>query len=250
MEHKTTTAEFKIEPEIFHTIIQNWIKNTKFSLYEKGEGREIHNKNFFASSAWLAIEVRGENVRLEAWLGNKGLKPEDKPSAWKGAKIPVPTGLAFGLPATYKKEFRRLIKELEANMGGQKISISINGDLISQPKANKETFAKAFVFLAIINFASGALNIFNSTNEYMQQGFADHLIKNGVFDIVLGVIIGFSAYFLKKGKVMSIWLYAASILITVAYNITMGHTFPYFSVLIGFLIISPLWELKEIGELS
>ena len=246
MEDKTTIVEISMDPtELFETV-QSWATETKFSVYEKNEKRTIYSKNIRSVTAWLVIENHNENAKLNAWLAPKGLKPDAKGSTWSGRKIAVPNGFATGPASIYKKQFNKLMEMLKSK--SKNIVIQENKN---QQKLEKDTFVKGLVAIGIIQLIVGVLGIISASafiSSYPDLGNVS--LKNGIFSMVLGTLTFICSRLLKNGKALAIWLYSATILINVAYDIAMGHKFPYFSILFGTFITWKLLTFKKEWELS
>jgi len=246
MEDKTTIVEISMDPtELFETV-QSWATETKFAVYEKNEKRTIYSKNIIATTAWLLIENQGESAKLNAWLAPKGLKPDAKGSTWSGRKIAIPNGFTTGPASIYKKQFNKLMEMLKSK--SKNIVIQENKN---QQKLEKDTFVKGLVAIGIIQLIVGVLGIISASafiSSYPDLGNVS--LKNGIFSMVLGTLTFICSRLLKNGKALAIWLYGATILINVAYDIAMGHKFPYFSILFGTFITWKLLTFKKEWELS
>ncbi len=251
MEDITTVVELIIEPIELYEVTQSWAAKAKFSAYEKNEKRTIYSKNIQFNTAWLLIENQGENAKLNAWLAPKGLKPDAEGSAWSGRKIAVPNGFAMGPVSIYKKQFNELMEMLKSKSKNIVRSQSSQKEGKNQQKIEKGTYVKGLAFIGVIEFLLGAVSAISAStfiSAYPEVGIVS--LKNGVFNMVLGILTFICSRMLKNGKALAIWLYGATILINVAYEIAMGHKFPYFSILFGVLITWQLLKLKGGWELS
>jgi len=121
------------------------------------------------------------------------------------------------------------------------------------PIVSKENFAKGLVVFGVIVLLSGALSVFNGIMMTAGQTFpilARTLLQDGIVDLVVGVILLLCSTLVKKGKAASIWLYVATVLISVGQDIAIGAKFPFFPILAGILITSQLLGLKKQGQLA
>jgi hypothetical protein len=251
MEDITTVVEFVIEPVKLYEIIQSWATEAKFSIYEKNEKRTIYSKNIRFNTAWLLIENQGENTKLNAWLAPRGMQPDAKGSTWSGWKIAVPNGFAIGPVSIYKKQFNKLMEMLKSKSKNIVMSQSNQRGGKNQQKIEKGTYVKGLAFIGIIEFLLGMLSTISASTFISSfPAVGNVTLINGIFNMVLGILTFTCSRLLKNGKALAIWLYSAAILINVAYEIAMGHKFPYFSMLIGAFIIWQLLTFKKEWELS
>ncbi|MBL8078540.1 MAG: hypothetical protein JNM55_11300 [Anaerolineales bacterium] len=250
MEDATTIVELKIQPAEFLEIVQSWVTETKFSVHEANEARTVYSKNIRLITAWLVIENQYESVIINAWLAPKGMTPESKGSFWKGYKAPVPRGFAIGPAAIYKKQFNKLMQLLENK--SKDISYK-NTSTANQQNLKKEDLAKAFAFLGIIIFVSGAINCLSAVSLYMNSSpyseLTSTIFTEGLFDVFFGVITYICSRLLKSGKILALWLYCIAVFVNAGFDVILGHGLPYFSIIFSGLIIVQLWELKKRGEL-
>jgi hypothetical protein len=251
MEDITTVVELSIEPTELYEVIQSWATEEKFSVYEKNEKRTIYSKNIRVfNTAWLLIENQGESAKINAWLAPKGLKPDAKGSTWSGRKIAIPNGFAMGPVSIYKKQFNKLMEMLKSKSNNIVMRKSNQNEGQNQPK-EKEGYVKGLAFIGIIEFLLGMISAISAStfiSSYPEVGNVS--LKNGIFNMVLGVLTFICSRMLKNGKVLAIWLYSATILLNVAYEISMGHKLPYFSILFGAIITWQLLILKKKWKLS
>jgi hypothetical protein len=251
MEDITTVVELSIEPTELYEIIQSWAAEAKFSVFEKNEKRIIYSKNILAAAVWLLIENQGENSKLIAWIAPRGLRPDAKGSAWIGWKAAVPNGFAMGPASIYKKQFNELMEMLKSKSKNIVMSQSNQKEGKNQQKAEKGTYVKGLAVIGVIEFLLGAISVISaSTFISAYPGVGSVTLKNGIFNIVLGILTFICSRMLKNGKALAIWVYSATILINVAYEIAMGHKFPYFSMLFGAFITWQLLTFKKEWELS
>lgn len=252
MEDITTVVQLSIEPTELYEIIQSWATETKFSVYEKNEKRTIYSKNIrIFNTAWLLIENQGESAKLDAWLAPKGLKPEAKGSTWSGRKIAIPNGFAMGPVSIYKKQFNKLMEMLKSKSKNIVMSQSNQKEGRNQQKVEKGTYVKGLAVIGVIEFLLGAISAISaSTFISAYPGVGSVSLKNGIFNMVLGILTFICSRLLKNGKALAIWLYSATILINVAYEIAMGHKIPYFSMIFGVFITWQLLTYKKEWELS
>lgn len=243
MEDNTTIVESNMGFIKLDKIVESWALGTKFSVREKSEKRILYFKNIRLNTAWLSIENRGETTKITAWFAPKSLGPDDKGSFWSGYKYSIHNSLAFGPIAIYRKQFNKLMEMLKTTPDNLVISQKGSND---QQKRNKGAFVNGLVILGIIEIVSGVLSVLSASTfltDYPDTG--NMALRNGIFDMVLGVLIFVSSRMLKNGKALAIWLYGSTILLNVAYETAISHKLPYFSVVFGALITWQLFNNKE-----
>jgi len=253
MADNITVVEVGIEPSKVVAIVDRWAAETDFSVHERTEKRVLYRyERHISTVSWISIENLGTKARLSAWLAPKGLDPDAKGSFWKGNKTTFPPiGLAMGPLGRFRKQFNTL-SDIIKSESDDPIVISAVNSPYHIPITNNN-FAKFFIWLGVIVFLYGALNLYNGTSSLARQLFpdmAEEFVRDGLVNIFVGIIFLVCSMLLKKGKAMSIWLYGATILITIGYAAAQKADFPTFPILFGVVIISQLMGLKKEGQLT
>lgn len=248
MADRTTVIEIKMDASELFEIVKNWANTTKFSVHVNDENKIMYFKNISFNRAWLVVENMGENAKVTAWLAPKGLDPNKQGNAWTGWKIPVPNSFAIGPALVYKKDFRSLVETLESKTGSV---IKPNKVTSIQFKTNRDVYVIIIIVFGVLNLLNGLLGLFNSAIASSTiKGAQELLLNTGMFHALMGVILMLTANLLKKGKLLAIWLYAFSILLSIAYYLLMGYRLPYLTIVIYIGTLSSLWKLKKDGEIS
>ena len=118
---------------------------------------------------------------------------------------------------------------------------------------NKDTFSKIFIWLGVLIFLYGALNLYNGTNSVSNQLFPDlakELVRDGVFNTILGATFLICSMLLKNGKALSIWVFGATVLFSVGQDIVQGASFPILPIVLGMWVFGELLGLKKKGQLA
>ena len=233
-------------------IAERWASKNRFFVHEKTDKRVLYlYKRHISTSTWVSIENLGTKTRLSAWIAPKSLGPDEQGSFRKGSKIPIPVGFAVGPLGRAKKHFKRLLELIKNASDNTSVIVPIQN--ANPPIVSKENFAKGLVVFGVIVLLSGALSVFNGIMMTAGQTFptlARTLLQDGIVDLVVGVILLLCSTLVKKGKAASIWLYVATVLISVGQDIAIGAKFPFFPILAGILITSQLLGLKKQGQLA
>ena len=222
MKDRITTAEVEMEPAKVAGIAHQWAAEAKFTLHEKSLNRIVYIKKIRLTMAWLVIENFGSNIKLNAWIGAKNLGPDEKGSFWKGNKIPVLNGPRFGPASVYKTHLKKLLDMMESTSNNNPIVQPMELRDTSRNWFSKESLAKGFVVLGVIDFLYGALSVFNGASAIAKQiypDFAITLVQNGVVHIIIGTVFLFCSGLLKNGKTLSIWLFGAVVLFNVGQDL-------------------------------
>jgi hypothetical protein len=114
-----------------------------------------------------------------------------------------------------------------------------------QPVPKKFTFVVALAFFgvcsilaSIVSFVSVIILLLNAT---MPEPVSRMLIEP-TYELTLGALILVSSRTFAKGKLLSIWIYAGSIVIDSLYHMFMGYPLNYLFVGFGILLI---WQLLK-----
>jgi len=252
MEDRVTEIKLEMDYSKLTEIVHAWVTETNFSVHEKTAKRILYtDKHGFSGTKWISIENFGANTKISAWVAPKGLGPDQKGNFWKGNKLPIPTGFAIGPLGRFKEQFNGLLERIKHVSNDA--PVNLNTQNANPPVVSKENFAKGLLVLAIIVFLNGALSVFNGASPITNQlspTFAKSLLKNGIIDVVIGIILFSSSRLMKKGKVFSIWLFGIYLLFSVGYDLVIGAKFPFFPILFGIWAFSQLLGLKKQGQLT
>jgi hypothetical protein len=157
----------------------------------------------------------------------------------------------MGPVSIYKKQFNKLMEMLKSRSKNIVRSTSNQKEVKNQSRIEKGNYVKGLAVIGIIEFLIGTVGTISaSTFISTYPGLGNDSLKNGIFSMVLGILTFICSRLLKNGKALAIWLYSATILINVAYDIAMGHKLPYFSIIFGVIITWQLLTLKKEWELS
>lgn len=114
-----------------------------------------------------------------------------------------------------------------------------------QPVSKKFTFVVALAFFgicsilaSIVSFVSVIILLSNAT---MPEPLSKMLIEP-TYELGLGTLILVSSRTFTKGKLLSVWLYAGSILIDSLYHLFMGYPLNYLFVGFGIVLV---WQLLQ-----
>jgi len=250
---KDSITEFELEIEFSKAanIVQMWATTSNFTVHEKTSSKILYRRDFrFGTACWVSIGYLGQKIKLSAWIAPKGLAPDQEGSFWRGNKRPVPISFATGPIGQFKKLFAKLLEMLNSESNDPSISLAIKGS--NQLAFSKEGFAKGLIVLSVIVFLNGALNLYTGSHSMTNELFpelAKSFLEKGSIDVGIGVVLFFCSRLLMKGKALSIWLYGATVLFSVGYDLAIGANFPFFTMLFGIWIVNQLITLKKQGQL-
>ncbi len=247
MENKTTVAELVIEPTDLSSIVDEWAQKEKFSLYESTGTHTIYARNVRATKAWLSVENKAKNARIEAWISPKGVGPDFSGSFWKGYKVSVYNGQLIGPVAVYRKQYERLMRLLKAK---SKEPASHETAWIVENHSsglNKSTFVTGLTGLGLISIASGVINILNVrvVLASFQPDFADTVTVTSAFEILFGIVVFVASRLLAKGKLLALWVYGTALLADSIFNLINGQSFSYVLIGFGLLMIWQMFKFKN-----
>jgi hypothetical protein len=114
-----------------------------------------------------------------------------------------------------------------------------------QPVVNRSIFVVALALCGLVSFLAGVANltlaIIQLSNGFL-PGVGSTELLDAAFDLTLGALILGSLGAFVKGRILSIWLYAGSLLASLVYQITMGYPPNYLFLGFGFLLV---WQLLK-----
>ena len=122
-----------------------------------------------------------------------------------------------------------------------------------QPALKKSTFVMALAIFGIFSVLAGSISVATSTTLFSgaaMPGRAEAMLADAVYEFVLGALILSSSRAFAKGRILSVWLYAASILLDSLYNIATGYPVNYVFVGFGLLLIWQILRFRDRLELA
>lgn len=121
--------------------------------------------------------------------------------------------------------------------------------LVTHPSAPKKSiFVIALAFFGICSILSGIINIVLSLSTISPFLAGNIAIEIG-YEVGLGVLILISTKTFAGGKVFSIWLYGASLIIDCLYHTLMGNPVNYLFVGFGVLLVWQILKFRSELEL-
>jgi hypothetical protein len=112
-----------------------------------------------------------------------------------------------------------------------------------QPALKKSTFVIALAIFGVFSVLAGMISLatwITLSSGAAMPGLADAMLIDAVYEFILGALIFASSRAFAKGKMLSVWIYAASILLDSLYNIVTGYPLNYVFVGFGLLLI---WQI-------
>ena len=194
--------------------------------------------------AWLSIEYREGNSRIEAWLSGPGVGPDFVGSTWKGWKTALPQGFGVGPQHTYRKQFDNLLEHLTDRCVNMAMSEFVATELSPSPASNKSPFILILAIFGCFNFLGGIVNLLSASSLIYKDsylGIARPMFVNAIFDIFIGISIFASSRALAKGKTLAVWLFSSGILLDIVGKLITGEKLNYLFIVFG---ISVLWQIS------
>jgi hypothetical protein len=123
--------------------------------------------------------------------------------------------------------------------------------IVHPPVWKKSVFVAAFAIYGIFNTLAGIINLASAIillSNATMPGRANAMMMNALFEICLSALIITASILLAKGKILSIWLYGASIILDSLYNLITGYPLNFVFIVFGLLM---LWQtVKFRNELA
>ena len=120
------------------------------------------------------------------------------------------------------------------------------------PVSKKSTFVIALAFFGVLSILTGIVSfvsvIILLSNATMPDPASTLLIETA-YHLGLGALILASARAFARGKLLSIWLYGASIIIDSLFHLTMGYPLNYLFVGFGMVVIWQILNFRNELEL-
>ena len=114
-----------------------------------------------------------------------------------------------------------------------------------QPVLKKSTFVVALAIFGVFSALAGIISLATAiilSSGASIPGFADSRLTDAVYQFSLAALIFASSRAFVKGKLLSVWLYAGSLIIDSLYHMMMGDPLNYLFIGFGLLII---WQILK-----
>ncbi len=122
-----------------------------------------------------------------------------------------------------------------------------------QPALKKSTFVIALAIFGVFSILAGMISLatwITLSSGAAMPGLADAMLIDAVYEFILGALIFASSRAFAKGKMLSVWIYAASILLDSLYNIVTGYPLNYVFVGFGLLLIWQILRFRDRLDLA
>jgi hypothetical protein len=122
-----------------------------------------------------------------------------------------------------------------------------------QPALKKSTFVIALAIFGVFSILAGMISLatwITLSSGAAIPGLADAMLTDAVYEFILGALIFASSRAFVKGKMLSVWIYAASILLDSLYNIVTGYPLNYVFVGFGLLLIWQILRFRDRLDLA
>jgi hypothetical protein len=127
-----------------------------------------------------------------------------------------------------------------ANMDNSTTHPRIVPITLAPPRISKKVmFVVALAFFGVCSLVSGIISIILLSNGILPAPAGSLWIQIG-YELSLGAWMLVSASALARGKWLSVWLYAGSILIDGLYHLLMGYPLNYLFMAFGVVLV---WQL-------
>jgi len=114
-----------------------------------------------------------------------------------------------------------------------------------QPVLKKSTFVVALAIFGVFSALAGIISLATAivlSSGASIPGFADSMLTDAVYQFSFAALIFASSGAFVKGKLLSVWLYAGSLIIDSLYHMMMGDPLNYLFIGFGLLII---WQILK-----
>ena len=119
-----------------------------------------------------------------------------------------------------------------------------------QPVLNKSAFVAALALFGVFYMLAGIINLVTAIILFSNASpsLANPMLIDTVHKLSLGALISWSSWAFGRGKLLSVWLYAGSLIADSLYNLMMGYSLNYVFIGFGLLLI---WQtLKYRSQLE
>ncbi|HET6594174.1 MAG TPA: hypothetical protein VFG81_01040 [Anaerolineales bacterium] len=122
-----------------------------------------------------------------------------------------------------------------------------------QPVLKKSTFVIALAIFGVFSILAGMISLatwVTLSSGAVMPGLAEAMLTDAVYEFALGALLFASSRAFAKGRILAVWLYAASILLDVLYNILTGNPLNYLFIGFGLLLIWQILKFKDRLDLA
>lgn len=117
-----------------------------------------------------------------------------------------------------------------------------------QPALKKSTFVIALAIFGVFSVLAGLISLATSiilSSGAAMSGPAVSMLTDAVYEFFLAALIFASSRAFTQGKMLSVWLYAASILLDCLFNIATGYPLNHLFIGFGLLLIWQILRFKD-----
>jgi hypothetical protein len=144
-----------------------------------------------------------------------------------------------------------------AHLKGANMEFSTTQPKISaiarQPVLKKSAFVAALAIFGVFNTLAGIISLVTAIiliSNASMPSLASTLLTDTAYKLSLGTLIIASSRAFVKGRLLSIWLYAGSILLDSLYNLLTGYPLNYVFIGFGLLLIWQILKFKNELDLT
>ena len=122
-----------------------------------------------------------------------------------------------------------------------------------QPVLKKSTFVFALAIFGVFSALAGIISIATATtlsSNGSVPGLANTMLIDAVYEFSLAALIFASARGFTKGNMLSVWLYAGSIILDILYSIVTGNPLNYLFIGFGLLLIWQILKFRNKLEIT
>jgi hypothetical protein len=122
-----------------------------------------------------------------------------------------------------------------------------------QPVLNKSSFVLALAIFGVFSTIAGIISLATAiilSSDTSTPSLVQGMLTDAAYEFSLGALIFASSRALVKGKMLSIWLYSASIILDSLYNIMTGYPLNYVFIGFGLLLIWQILRFRNELELA
>jgi len=122
-----------------------------------------------------------------------------------------------------------------------------------QPVLKKSAFVAGLAIFGVFNTLAGIISLVSAIilfSDASMPSLASAMLTDAAYKLSLGALIIASSRAFTKGKFLSIWLYAGSILLDSLYNLITGYPLNYIFIGFGLLLIWQILKFRNELELK